>query len=206
MGGMEASEALVGALERARRLGVLGPGPVQEHVAHAQGFVDALAGVPVGSLVVDLGSGGGVPGLVVAEARPDLRLVLLDAMEKRTALLSEAVVAMGKADRITVRTGRAEVLGREDTLRGAAMAVMARSFGPPAATAECAAPLLAVGGALVVSEPPDSPDRWPTGPLKALGLSPAALHVPGMMILTQTSACPETYPRRTGLPTKRPLF
>jgi 16S rRNA (guanine527-N7)-methyltransferase len=194
------------ALERARRLGVLGPGPVDQHVGHAQGFVEALAGVAAGSLVVDLGSGGGVPGLIVAEARPDLRMVLLDAMEKRTALLSEAVAAMGMADRITVRTGRAEVLGREDDLRGAAMAVTARSFGPPAATAECAAPLLAVGGVLVVSEPPDSPDRWPAGPLATLGLSSSHHEVPGMQVLVQTDPCPTTYPRRTGLPTKRPLF
>lgn len=185
---------------------MLGPGPVDQHVGHAQGFVEALAGVAAGSLVVDLGSGGGVPGLIVAEARPDLRMVLLDAMEKRTALLSEAVVAMGMADRITVRTGRAEVLGREDDLRGAAMAVTARSFGPPAATAECAAPLLAVGGVLVVSEPPDSPERWPAGPLATLGLSPSHHEVPGMQVLVQTVPCPTTYPRRTGLPNKRPLF
>ncbi len=203
---MEASEGLIAALERARRLGVLGPGPVGEHVAHAQGFVEALARVPEGSLVVDLGSGGGVPGLIVAEARADLRLVLLDAMEKRTALLAEAVTAMGMADRVTVRTGRAEMLGREDDLRATAMAVTARSFGPPAATAECAAPLLAVSGVLVVSEPPDSPDRWPHDPLAALGLVPSPMQVPGMQVLTQTSLCPETYPRRTGLPTKRPLF
>ena len=49
----------------------------------------------------------------------------------------------------------------------------ARSFGPPAATAECAAPLLAVGGLLVVSEPPDGPDRWPADALAALGLEPS---------------------------------
>lgn len=203
---MGASEALIAALERARKLGVLGPGPVGEHVSHAQGFVDALLGVPAGSLVVDLGSGGGVPGLIVAEARPDLRLLLLDAMEKRTALLSEAVAAMGMVDRITVRTGRAEVLGREGDLRGTASAVTARSFGPPAATAECAAPLLAVGGILVVSEPPGSPDRWPVDDLGTLGLVPSDQQVPGMQILVQAVLCPEAFPRRTGLPAKRPLF
>jgi 16S rRNA (guanine527-N7)-methyltransferase len=105
-----------------------------------------------------------------------------------------------------VRTGRAEMVGREDDLRGAALGVMARSFGPPAATAECAAPLLAVGGILVVSEPPDSPDRWPEAPLAALGLSASAVRVPGMKVLRQTHLCPGVYPRRTGLPTKRPLF
>lgn len=204
--GVEASKGLIAALERARRLGVLGPGPVQEHVDHAHGFLEALAGVPSGGLVVDLGSGGGVPGLVVAEARPDLGLLLLDAMEKRTALLEEAVTSMGMMDRVSVRTGRAEVLGREEGLRGNAVAVTARSFGPPAATAECAAPLLAVDGLLVVSEPPDSPDRWPIDGLAELGLAASDVRVDGMKVLRQTSPCSDRYPRRTGIPAKRPLF
>ena len=200
------SPALLAALERARTLGVLGPGPIDTHIAHAVGFVDALVSVPGGALVVDLGSGDGVPGLVVAEARPDLRMVLLDAMEKRTALLDDAVVAMAMADRVRVVTGRAEILGRDDELRGTAAVVTARSFGPPAATAECAAPLLAIGGLLVVSEPPDGPDRWPTVELAALGMEPNDIEVPGMMVLRQAALCPETYPRRNGLPAKRPLF
>jgi 16S rRNA (guanine527-N7)-methyltransferase len=201
-----ASPALVDALERARRLGVLGPGPVDAHVAHSVGFLTALVALPAGSLVVDLGSGGGVPGLVVAEARPDLRLVLLDAMEKRTALLNDAVAAMGVTDRVRVVTGRAELLGRDPDLRGAADAVTARSFGPPAATAECAAPLLQVGGLLVVSEPPTGPDRWPVDHLAQLGLEPSDVTVDGMKLLRQMSLCPDQYPRRDGLPAKRPLF
>jgi 16S rRNA (guanine527-N7)-methyltransferase len=200
------SPALLEALERARRLGVLGPGPVDAHVAHASGFLEALAPVPRDGLVVDLGSGGGVPGLMVAEARPDLRVVLLDAMEKRTALLDDAVVAMGVADRVRVVTGRAEILGRDRSFRGTASAVTARSFGPPAATAECAAPLLQVGGLLIVSEPPDGPDRWPADELSALGLEATDVDVPGMKVLRQAVPCPERYPRRDGLPAKRPLF
>ncbi len=200
------SPALLSALERARTLGVLGPGPVDAHVAHAAGFLEALATVAAGGLLVDLGSGAGVPGLMVAEARPDLRVVLLDAMEKRTALLDDAVAAMGIADRVRVVTGRAEILGRDEELRGAAAAVTARSFGPPAATAECAAPLLAVGGLLVVSEPPEGPDRWPAAELAVLGMEPTDTDVPGVKLLRQTSPCPPQYPRRNGLPAKRPLF
>ena len=176
------------------------------HVAHAQGFLEALADVPAGSLVVDLGSGGGVPGLVVAEARPDLRVVLLDAMEKRTALLRDAVAAMGVEDRVEVMTGRAEVVGRDPGVRGTAAAVTARSFGPPATTAECAAPLLSVGGILVVSEPPSGPDRWPADGLSELGLADSSMAVSGMRVLTQLRPCGDRYPRRDGLPAKRPLF
>src|SRR3546814_14662358 len=95
--------ALVSVLERSRRLGFLGPGPVEDHVRHAQGFLDALEGVT--GRVVDLGSGGGVPGLVLVVERPELSVVLLDAMAKRCAFLREAVAARGAAERSEARGG-----------------------------------------------------------------------------------------------------
>lgn len=96
---------------------------------------------------------------------------------------------------------------------------MARSFGAPGVLAECAAPLLQVGGLLVVSEPPleqvpeersevGHPDRWPVGPLAELGLGLAGfIHAGfGYQRLRQQSPCPERFPRRDGMPAKRPLF
>lgn len=208
---VDPSPALLDALDRARTLGVLGPGPVEAHVQHAHGFLEALRVLPAGRVVVDLGSGGGVPGLIVADARPDLAMVLLDAMDKRTALLRDAVIAMDAVDRVVVRTSRAEIAGRDPGLRGRADAVTARSFGPPAVTAECAAPLLRVGGLLVVSEPPEERDRWPERDLASLGLAESPQRTPGdgiagVKVLRQVERCPERFPRRNGIPTKRPLF
>ena len=57
-------QELTAVLERARALGALGPGPVEDHITHAQRFVDALADQT--GRVLDLGSGGGIPGLVIA--------------------------------------------------------------------------------------------------------------------------------------------
>jgi len=199
------STGLLGVLERARRLGVLGPGPVDEHVVHAERFIDALEDLPTGSVVVDLGSGAGVPGLVVADRRRDLRLALLESLERRAALLDEAVAELGWQDRVTVLHARAEEVGRDTEWRGRADAVLARSFGPPATTAECAAPLLRVGGRLVVSEPPDGSDRWPAEGLAALGMAPAVAGA-GVSLIAQAEPCPEGFPRRVGLPAKRPLF
>ena len=205
-GRVQPSPPLLEVLERARRLGVLGPGPVLDHVDHTEGFIAAIADLPDGSLLVDLGSGGGVPGLVIAEARPDLRVVLLDSLERRVALLAEAVVAMQWQGRVITELARAEDTGRSTLWRGQADAVTARSFGPPATVAECAAPLLRVGGILVVSEPPEETDRWPADGLAPLGLVDEGLPVPGMRRLLQASLCPEAYPRRVGRPAKRPLF
>jgi 16S rRNA (guanine527-N7)-methyltransferase len=197
-------ERLLAQLERARGLGFLGPGPVEAHVAHTAGFLDAIEGVS--GTVVDLGSGGGVPGLIIGVARPDLDLLLLDATESRCRFLEHAVRELALA--ATVVEGRAETIGH-GTHRGSAAAVVARSFGPPAATAECAAPLLDVGGLLVVSEPPaPGAERWPVAGLAPLGLVPLhrAAGPPVVQVLRQASACPPAYPRRDGLPAKRPLF
>lgn len=200
------STALREVLERARRLGVLGPGPIDDHLVHAQGFVAALADVPAGTRVIDLGSGGGLPGLVIGEARPDLPLVLLDSLERRCALLREAVVHLGWTDRCEVVEGRAEEVGRDPEWRAASGAVTARSFGPPATLAECAAPLLVEGGLLVVSEPPGAPERWPSEGLVRLGLVDEGVGAGGIRRLRQVAACPAEFPRRVGLPAKRPLF
>jgi 16S rRNA (guanine527-N7)-methyltransferase len=195
---------LLAQLERARSLGFLGPGPAAAHLEHAATFVATLEAV--NGRVIDLGSGGGVPGLVIACERPDLELVLVDAMDKRCRFLEQAVEALG-CSHVTVVQGRAETLGRSE-LRGSAAAVVARSFGPPAVTAECAAPLLTVGGILVVSEPPEAEDRWPAAGVAELQLVATEHRVgpPALQILRQTAPCPERFPRRIGIPAKRPLF
>jgi 16S rRNA (guanine527-N7)-methyltransferase len=196
---------LLAQLERARSLGLLGPGPVEDHLVHAEGFIAAVA--EVSGRVVDLGSGAGVPGLPIACARPDLELVLVDSSARRGAFLESVVDALGLQERVRVVVGRAEVVGRSE-LRGTADAVVARGFGPPAATAECSAPLLRIGGRLVVSEPPEGPPRWPAAGIGPLGL--AALGPPGgtprLQVLELRSPCPDEYPRRDGVPAKRPLF
>lgn len=198
--------ALLAVLEDARAWGFLGPGPVADHVAHAEAFAAALAAPPDRAL--DLGSGGGVPGLVLAGLWPTSRWVLLDSQERRTGFLADAVARLGWQDRIQVVRARAEEAGWGRDLRAAFDLVTARSFGPPAVTAECAAPFLRVGGHLLVSEPPDGVDRWPTGGLARLGLALVALGTgpPRMASLEQIAACPDTYPRAVGRPTKRPLF
>ena len=155
--------------------------------------------------MLDLGSGGGVPGLVVALALPALDVVLLDAQLRRTAFLESAVEELRLDARVRVVRGRAEKVGREPVWRATQDAVTSRGFGPPAVTAECAAPFLVVGGRLVVSEPPTEEDRWPPA-VEQLGLAVEGVAASDvrLMVLRQVAACPERFPRRA--PAKRPLF
>lgn len=196
---------LLEVLDRAQRLGFLGPGRVGEHVEQANRFRLALEDDPP-ARALDLGSGAGVPGLVLALWWPDSRWVLLDSMVRRTGPLEDAVAELGLGDRVTVVTARAEEAGHDPALRGSFDAVTARSFGAPAVAAECGAAFLLLGGRLVVSDPPDGAgDRWPASPLARLGLRVTG-HPEGCSVLVQHESYPPDRPRRTGVPAKRPLF
>jgi 16S rRNA (guanine527-N7)-methyltransferase len=194
--------ALEEVLEEAARHGLIGSGPVAVAIAHAGRFAVALRPA---RRVVDLGSGAGLPGLVVAALRPDMELVLLDARRRRTDFLERAVGRLGWTERVSVVNARAETIGRDARWRGEFDAVVARSFGSPSVTAECGAPLLRVGGQLLVSEPPGpSTDRWPADGLALVALAPDGVPiVEGVASFTQVGPCPARFPRRRLSP---PLF
>lgn len=215
MNGIEGHPPLRKVLERARSLDLLGPMALEEQVDHALGFAQALEQVrpdaPTPARWLDLGSGGGLPGLVLAQHWPDTPAVLLDASERRTAFLSEAVLELGWADRVHVVRARAEEAGSvHSEFRAGFDVVWARSFGSPPVTAECAAPFLKPGGLLVVSEPPvpGTATRWPPEGLAQLGQEPlrSVRGRFGYQVILQATACPERFPRRSGVATKRPLY
>ena len=207
-------DALVPVLEEARRLGFLGPGLVEAHLDHAAGYVAALeadaGGEWLPARAADLGSGAGLPGLPLALHFAETRWTLVEASVRRAAFLRASVGALGLGDRVTVVEQRAEAVGRAPEWRGSFDLVVARSFGPPAVVAECAAPLLRVGGRAIVSEPPGGePERWPAEGLAPLGMVPMASVRAGgaaYQVLGQETLCPDRWPRRIGMPAKRPLF
>jgi 16S rRNA (guanine527-N7)-methyltransferase len=201
--------AVLAVWSEARRLGFLGPGPVETHLTVSHALRAAVALPP--ARAVDLGSGGGVPGLVLARAWPESHWLFLDSNERRAAFLGEAVAHLGLVGRVEVVRIRAELAGRERRWRGAADLVVARGFGSPSATAECGAPLLRPGGRLLVTEPPvRAAGRWSSEGLWTLGLAETARSPVGVVgswvAFTQVVPCPDQYPRRVGLPAKRPLF
>jgi len=148
--------ALSEALTSSQRLGMLGSRPVTEVIEHASAFVRALADVT--GAVIDLGTGGGVPGLVIAAARPDLHLVLVDRRATRTDHVMRLVRRLGWSERVEVLTSDTERLVAEERRFDAAVA---RGFGPPTTTLATAASLTRPGGLVVISEPPPgTPSRW----------------------------------------------
>lgn len=202
---------LSSALEESRALGFLGPGPIETHVAHAKRYAEVWDHYRKGTprKVLDLGSGGGVPGLVLFDVW-GTEMVLLDSMEKRCRFLRAVIDGELVPRGMSVVEGRAEDLAREPNLSESCDVVVARSFGPPAATAECAVRFLAEGGLLIVSEPPDVPQsrRWPRAGLGQLGLKRLTPDDSegGYVVMEKIRPTPAEFPRRVGIPGKKPLF
>jgi 16S rRNA (guanine527-N7)-methyltransferase len=205
------SDWLPRALEESRARGFLGPGPVAAQIGHSEGFArcwEARQPAPPPEFL-DLGSGGGVPGLVLLQ-RWGTKGTLVDSVEKRIAFLREVLEWPDAPANGVVEAGRSEDLARRAGLENGFDLVTARSFGPPAVTAECAARFMRVGALLVVSEPPDDTvaRRWDIGGLEQLGLESLGAEQQGasFQVLIKVRQTPERFPRRVGVPRKRPLF
>jgi 16S rRNA (guanine527-N7)-methyltransferase len=198
-------------LAEARSYGFLGPGPVADQIARSLAFTRMVTTVP--QFAIDLGSGGGLPAVVLVLAWSDSQWALVESNQRKAAWLEGAVARLGVGDRVQVICERAENVGRS-SLRGSADLVTARSFGPPAPTAECAAPLLKPGSHLLVADPPEHPpSRWPAEGLAEVGLVLEKTQVvetdagpASISCFVAASACAPRYPRRVGIPLKRPLF
>ncbi len=205
-------EKLLAVLGEAREFGYLGPGPLSIHVQHAIAFAKVAQRWPsagqINWRIADLGSGGGVPGLVVALMWPLTTWVFIDANMRRMATMRGTIERLGLEGRSEVVCGRAEELGHRADLRGSFDLVLARGFAGPAVTAECAAPLLKVGARLVMSEPPDDRGRWSALGLAELMLEGELVEQDGFTFFAARSIapCPPRYPRRVGVPGKRPIF
>ncbi|GIE96440.1 ribosomal RNA small subunit methyltransferase G [Paractinoplanes rishiriensis] len=103
--------------------------------------------IPIGASVVDVGSGAGLPGIVLAVARPDLSITLVEPLARRTAFLSETVTALGLESTVTVVRGRAEDV--VDGPPAGADVVTARAVAPLDRLAGWCLPLARTGGRLL---------------------------------------------------------
>ncbi len=201
----ELQRDLLAALERPHRLGTIG-GNLEEQLAHCASFSSVLAEVvDEGALQgrgVDLGTGGGLPGVALAALWTMMSWTLVDMRTARADEVERTILRLGLGDRVEVRGSEAQLLGHQPDLREAFDIAVARAFGPPSLTAECAAGLVRPGGTLVVSEPPagDSADdeRWDIAGLHSLGFEPPNIISHGgsrFAVLRKATATPITIPR-----------
>ncbi|MFT5202560.1 MAG: 16S rRNA (guanine527-N7)-methyltransferase [Candidatus Aldehydirespiratoraceae bacterium] len=155
--------ALEAAWLPARRAGVLGSATTEELREHAAGFIPAACGVLDSVVGIDLGSGAGIPGLLLAVALPHSRWTLVDGSERRCEFALSAVRALSLQNRVEVRHGRAEELAHDASFRASYSLVVARLFGPPSELAEIGIPFVTDGGTLAVSVTAETTAVWRAG-------------------------------------------
>jgi 16S rRNA (guanine527-N7)-methyltransferase len=170
------------------------------HVLDALAALPAIDAAPAGPLA-DVGSGGGLPGLVLAVVRPGRELHLIEATVRKAAFIAQAAAEIGVA--VSVHAERSEDVARGE-LRDACACVVARALAPPPVAVELCLPLCRPAGRLVL---------WSREPAGAdLAAAAAALEgqvlVPecaGVLVVGKLGATPERFPRRPGMAAKRPL-
>ncbi len=170
---MPEESALLAALESLRDRGALGEPSLPRAVGHSESFLAPIP--PTARRLIDLGSGGGLPGLVIADRLPDLTIVLTDRRERRGDLLRLACARLGLQERVTVFIGDVTQLAKDPAAIGAFDVVTARAFGDPLWTLRCARPFLSPTGVVIVSEAPGAvrQTRWPAAEVRAAGLRAA---------------------------------
>lgn len=185
----------------------------RRHVGDSLAAVDVIRAGPHGTLL-DLGSGGGFPGLPLAAVLSETRALLLDATAKKVAFLDVVRRAVGLASRVDVVASRAEAVEPAGPAGGWEV-VTARAVGTLADLAELALPLLAAGGRLVA---------WKRGDISAeldaarragaaLGASEPVVHaLPGalglaghaVVVVRKEGPTPVGYPRDPAARKRRP--
>ena len=162
-------QGLLRVLGEAQRIGALGSSPLFEIIRHASWFADAIPNDV--REVVDLGSGAGVPGLIVAVVRPELRVTLVDRRQKRVDALIRAITLLDMGERVAAVCADVDKIRIEMPWRGKFDAAISRGFGPPLQTLTWSAQLVRPGGVVVISEPPNQEmDRWAGVDLTAFGV------------------------------------
>ena len=171
---------------------------------------DALLAVPWTGIgrVIDIGSGGGLPAIPLALAMPQVQFTLLETNTRKCVFL-EHVIATLELPNVAVAAGRAEELGRRPALREQFDRAISRAAAPPGVLLELALPFVEPGGDLVAQVSPVDPQSLAAA-ARLLGGGPPRLERPGngtgtLLVVPKLRPTPAEYPRRTGVPNRKPL-
>lgn len=183
-------------------------------------YLDCLAPLARGwpedaRLAIDVGSGAGFPGVPLAIARPQTRFVLLDALDKRVKFLQSVVDALG-LNAVAVHM-RAEDAARRPEFRERFDVAVARAVAPLNVLAEYLTPFVRVGGRMAALKGPGAEDELAQAQaalalLGGDGGRVESIEIPGrdwshrLVFVEKLRPTPEKYPRRAGVPEKKPLI
>jgi 16S rRNA (guanine527-N7)-methyltransferase len=179
--------------------------PGEARRLHVDDALAALELVEAGP-VVDVGSGGGSPGLPLAAARPDLSITLLESSARTCAFLEEQAAAFPNVDVVCARAEEhAAGAGRD-----AYATALARALAPPPVAVEWCLPLVSPGGRLVLYAGEADEEQVEKAAAEVAGRLARVVPVPGserrrLLVVEKLGPTPERFPRRPGVARKRPL-
>jgi len=162
--------------------------------------------------VVDVGSGGGLPGLPLKIVRPDLDLTLIEADQDKAAFLEHACAQLGlQGVRVVAR--RAEDAGHDPVFREAFDVAVARALAPLPVLVELCLGLVRVGGRLLAQKTENEATGTAERAIEIMGgtlvgvhASPSSARREGtVVVIDKTRETPDGYPRRPGIPNRKPL-
>ena len=165
---------------------------------------------------IDVGTGGGFPGLAAAIALPQAQLTLVDSVGRKTQAVQAMAQALGLGDRVELRCERVELTGRDRRCRGGFDLALARAVAAAPVVAEYLVPLLNSNGEALLYRgqwgPADDQElERAAALLKAQVSRRDSLELPAergqrtVLGLRPEARCPATYPRAVGIPSKLPL-
>lgn len=178
-------------------------------------FADSLlpaALLPLGASAIDVGTGAGFPGLPLKILRPDIKLTLLDSLQKRIGFLQALCKELGLWD-VTFLHARAEDAARKSGLRETFDIALSRAVAPCRVLLELTLPFLRVGGQSLMYKGPQAGEELAEAG-RALALLkgearieayPAPWGERRVIVAVKTGPTPKAYPRKAGTPAKDPL-
>ena len=185
-------------------------GPAEDLVEDSLVLLDHLGDA---RRLVDVGSGGGLPGLPLKIARRDLVVTLVEADQTKAAFLVQACVRL-ELGGVEVLARRAEDLGRDPQYREVFDVAVARALAPMPTLVELCLPLVRVGG-MLLAQKTDKEDLDAArhaievlgGSLESVAPARSAARNSGtVVVIRKIAPTPAAYPRRAGVPGRKPLL
>ena len=172
---------------------------------------EALSLLKPGAKVIDVGTGAGFPGVPVLILRPDLKMTLLDSLNKRLIFLEEVLKELGLD--AALLHARAEDAGRREDCRGKFDFALSRAVAPLPVLTELTLPLLKQGGKAICYKGPAAEEEVAAAK-RALDLLKGKATILSadapwgerrLVVIEKTAPTPKAYPRKAGTPSKNPL-
>lgn len=187
----------------------------RRHIIDSLTLMPWLENLPARSRIVDVGSGGGLPGIPLAVARPDIRVVLIEATGKKARFLQQCTQTLN-LDNTQVVHGRSETLGQKPPYRQAYDVAVCRAVGNMRTLLEFTLPLIRLGGELLAMKGPsvlqeidaasDAMAILGAGEVQVAEAYPAELGINHLVIsIRKERPTPKEYPRLPGVPRHSPL-